>query len=207
MWRKVQPQDFGILWQHIAFDSHCNGIAVKIFITEGNANMGTLCCTKGFSLGDYDSCFLVYPLPIFHLCKWIYSRLWSLLHVSLFVVIVKQQKAERESHTTSLQVSDLDDASHKLTYPPIQAYIKAVTEKTAPRTPDENKVHVPVIPTASTAVSFFPNFFISTDYMDTVSACFIKPSASEVNNIKGKLSCFFKIFCHRNIVVMACAHI
>lgn len=69
MWRKVQPQDFGILWQHIAFDSHCNGIAVKIFITEGNANVGTLCCTKGFSLGDYDSCFLVYPLPIFHLCK------------------------------------------------------------------------------------------------------------------------------------------
>lgn len=137
--------------------------------------MGTLCCTKGFSLRDYDFCFLVYPLPIFHLCKWIYSRLWSLLHISLFVVIVKQQKAERESHTRILKVRDLDEASHKLTYPPIQAYIKAVTEKTAPRTPDENnkrlltKVHVPVLPTTSTAVVFSPNFFISADYMDTVS--------------------------------------
>lgn len=77
-----------------------------IFITEGNANTGTLCCTKGFSLGDYDSCFLVYPLPIFHLCKWIYSRLWSLLHVSLFVVIIKQQKAERERES-------YDDSSSK----------------------------------------------------------------------------------------------
>lgn len=195
----------------ILFDSHCNDIAVKIFIPEGNANMGTLCCTKGFSLGDYDSCFLVYPLPISHLCKWIYSSLWSLLHVSLFVVIVKQQKAERESHTTILQVRDLDDALHKLTYPPIQAYIKAVTEKTAPRTPDENnrrlltKVHVQVIPTASTAVVLSPNFFISVDY--SICACIIKSSASEVNNIKEKLSCFFKLFCHRNIVVMADAHI
>lgn len=66
---------------------------------------------------------------------------------------------------------------------------------------------MPVIPTASTAVLFSPNFFISADYMDTVSVPVLLSPVHQRLITKEKLSCFFKIFCHRNIVVMACAHI
>lgn len=77
---------------YILVNNHSRDKAIRMLCWKGSTHMCMVSCTKRFSLGDYVFCFLVYPLPICHLCKNIFQTVNLSVSFIVYTFIVRQQR-------------------------------------------------------------------------------------------------------------------